>query len=282
MSSQSTAIMEPPADAAPANVRWGRDDGVPDGMPETTSGTRPEPPASQEDPQGKPASPEELTEELTEEPTEELTEEPPELLASLEEQTLWTIHSSGFSATTDAYAIGPEDRNGIRTIWFVSMFGAQVAVRAIAATMLNANPKPVQLTPGAEGLVLSHGLLQCQVSYGTIGTWTSRTVKMADGMGYHNMTFTRIGEYEHDRQDFLLIMLDGQDEAEQHRRYLDKRISVPIHGSWSKWLWERAMTNQEVEELECIGIRAWHCRPAIRDLENDISSAILSGELRIA
>ena len=101
-------------------------------------------------------------------------------------------------------------------------------------------------------------------------------------MGYHNMTFTRIGEYEHDRQDFLLIMLDGQDEAEQHRRYLDKRISVPIHGSWSKWLWERAMTNQEVEELECIGIRAWHCRPAIRDLENDISSAILSGELRIA
>ena len=159
------------------------------------------------------------------------------------------------------------------------MMGAQVAVRAIAAALLNKNPKTVTLTPGAEGLAINEQMMQCQPSYATSGTWTTRTLKMANGMGYHNMTFTRLGEYAFDSQNFLLIIQEGQDAAEQYRRYLDKRISVPIHGSWSQWLWERAQERREVDELECIGIQAWYCRPVIKNLEQEISQAIRQGKL---
>ena len=192
---------------------------------------------------------------------------------------LWTAHAGGFSATTDAYAVDKNEHNGNRGIWLISMLGAQVAVRAIAAALLNKNPKPVTLTPGAEGLAINEQMMQCQPPYATFGTWTTRIIKMANGMGYHNMTFTRLGEYAFNSKNFLLITQEGQDEAEQYRRYLDKRISVPIHGSWSQWLWERAQERREVEELECIGIRAWHCRPVIKNLEQEISQAIRQGKL---
>ena len=105
-----------------------------------------------------------------------MTENPP---AGSDEQEkgeaeLWTVSAGGFSATVDAFAVGP-----------------QASLKAVWASLLNMPPKPAHLTPGADGLLLDE-MLTCQVPITSLGTWTTRITRLANRMGWHAMTYTKL------------------------------------------------------------------------------------------
>ena len=154
---------------------------------------------------------------------------------------LWTVSAGGYSATADAFALSPlvHSYQDEQDIWFLSMVGPQTSVKAIWATLLNTPPGPAHLTPGAEGLALEEGYRRCMTPHTSRKTWTTRSTKLANGMGYHLMTYTRMAEYNFDREDFLLIAQEEQEAPGLHHRFLDRRSSLPLHRSWAEWLWAR-------------------------------------------
>ncbi len=195
---------------------------------------------------------------------------------------LWTVSAGGFSATVDAFALEPPDQpDGLNNLWFLSMLGPQTSLKAVWASLLNMPPKPAHLTPGAEGLALNEEMLTCQVPPPSLGTWTSRITRMANRMGWHAMTYTKLAEYSFERDDFLLVTRPGEDPTERHYRFLDRRVSLPLHRSWAGWLWERGLENGEIKPLECMGIQAWRCIPVLEQLEADLSQDIAAGILTL-
>ena len=198
------------------------------------------------------------------------------------EAELWTISAGGFSATVDAFALEPPAQlNGPNGLWFISMVGPQTSLKAIWASLLSMPPKPAHLTPGAKGLVLNGRILTCQVPFPSLGTWTTKITRLANRMGWHAMTYTRLAEYSFERDHFLLVTRPGENPEERHRRFLDRRVSLPLHYSWARWLWERGLENGEIKPLECIGIRAWRCIPQQEQLEADLSRDVAVGILTL-
>ncbi len=115
----------------------------------------------------------------------------------------------------------------------------------------------------------------------SIGTWTTRITRMANGMGWHAMVYTRMAEYVFEKDDFLLVTRPREDPMEQHHRFLDRRVSLPLHHSWAAWLWERGLENGEIKPLDCLGIGAWKCVPQPLQLEEDLSHAVAAGTLSL-
>ena len=200
-----------------------------------------------------------------------------------EPHSLWTVSAGGYSATADAFALSPlvNSYQDEQDIWFLSMVGPQTSVKAIWATLLNTPPGPAHLTPGAEGLALEEGYRRCMTPQTSRKTWTTRIAKLANGMGYHVMTYTRLAEYNFDRGDFLLLTQEEQEAPGLHHRFLDRRSSLPLHRSWAEWLWARGLENGEIEPLECLGIHAWRCVPDTALLQEDLGEAVRTGLIGI-
>ena len=74
---------------------------------------------------------------------------------------LYTISANGFSATADAFARDP-DAEGL---WFLSMVGAQSALKAIWAALLKRPPETAHLLAGTDGAVLSGGFHRCEIPW---------------------------------------------------------------------------------------------------------------------
>ena len=90
--------------------------------------------------------------------------------AAPDTQDLYTISANGFSATADAFARDPDSEG----LWFLSMVGAQSALKAIWAALLKHPPETAHLLAGTDGAVLSGGFHRCEVPYETLGTWTTK------------------------------------------------------------------------------------------------------------
>ena len=73
---------------------------------------------------------------------------------TIDPEDLYTITAGGFSATADAFA-RDEETDGL---WFVSMVGAQTALKAIWASLLKQPPDVAHIIRGADGMALSRGL----------------------------------------------------------------------------------------------------------------------------
>ena len=189
-----------------------------------------------------------------------------------QEIPLWTASSGGLSVTADAFAITEGDQHS--AIWFISMVGAQAALRAVWASLLNMPPKPVYLTPGTEGLALDGKYHHCLIPPISQGTWKVRMNKMANGVGHHAMAYTAMAEYSFDNEIFVLLARDGENEQEAHHRFLDRRVTLPMHPSWAGWLWDRGLDTEEIIPMECQGIRAWLCAPNPPKLEAEVGRAI--------
>ena len=197
-------------------------------------------------------------------------------------ETLWTVSAGGFSVTADAFAVEPPESPGnSHNLWFLSMMGAQTSLKAVWASMLNMPPKPAYLTPGADRLALNEKMYTCQIPTMSIGSWTTRITRMANGMGWHAMMYSRMAEYGFQKEDFLLVTRPGENTAERHHRFLDRRVSLPLHHSWAGWLWERGLENGEIKPLDCLGIGAWRCVPQPKELEQDLSHAVAAGTLSL-
>ncbi len=197
--------------------------------------------------------------------------------AAINPDDLYTISAGGFSATADAFARDPDSEG----LWFLSMVGAQSALKAIWAALLKRPPESAHLLAGADGLALSGGFHRCEVPHETIGTWTTKIARLPVSGGWHAMVYTRMAEYAFERDAFLLLAPGEEEAPALHHRFLDRRSPLPLHRSWAQWLWRRGLAKGEISPLQSAGVHAWRCTPDAEALREDLSVAVGSGLLTL-
>ena len=192
-------------------------------------------------------------------------------------QVLYTISAGGYSAAVDAFA-RDEATDGL---WFVSMVGSQTALKAIWASMLKQQADAAHLIRGTDGMTLTGGYQRCIIPFETIGTWTTKIKRLPVSGGWHALVYTKQAEFRFEKDSFLLLAQNEEEAPELHHRFLDKRSPLPLHGSWSRWLWERGIGNGEIVPLQSVGISAYRCSPSAEKLREDLSAAVASGRLTL-
>ena len=198
--------------------------------------------------------------------------------AAPDTRDLYTISAGGFSATADAFARGPDSEG----LWFLSMVGAQSALKAIWAALLKQPPDAAHLLAGTDGMALSGGFHGCAIPRETVGTWTTKIARLPVSGGWHALVYTRMAEYAFERDAFLLLA-PGEDEAPAlHHRFLDRRSPLPLHRSWADWLWHRGLAEGEIAPLQSAGIAAYRCTPNAEALREDLSHAVAAGTLTLS
>ena len=157
-------------------------------------------------------------------------------------EDLWTVSAAGFSATVDAFARDPESHG----LWFLSMVGSQTALKAIWAALLKQPPELAHLARGADGTALSGGYQRCIIPQATVGTWTTKIIRLPATGGYHALVYTKLAQYSLESDSFLLLTGSEADAPALHHRFLDRRSPLPLHRSWADWLWERGIATGEI------------------------------------
>ena len=193
------------------------------------------------------------------------------------EPELYTITAGGFSATADAFARDPETDG----LWFLSMVGAQTALKAIWASLLKQPPDPAHIIRGADGMALSGGYQHCVIPSHTVGTWTTKIARLPASGGWHALVYTKWAEFASAHDNFLLLAHEGDDAPALHHRFLDRRSPLPLHHRWGEWLWRRGLSNGEIAPLQSVGITAYVCRPDAESLREDLSRAVALGVLSL-
>ena len=201
----------------------------------------------------------------------------PAASGAIPEPELYTITAGGFSATADAFARDP-DTDGL---WFLSIVGAQTALKAIWASLLKQPPDPAHIIKGADGMALSGGYQRCVVPRETVGTWTTKIARLPASGGWHALVYTKWAEFASGQDNFLLLAHDGDDVAALHHRFLDRRSPLPLHHTWAEWLWRRGVSNGEITPLQSVGIIAHVCKPDAESLREDLSRAVALGILSL-
>ena len=190
---------------------------------------------------------------------------------------LFTVNAGGFSATADAFARDPDSEG----LWFLSMVGAQSALKAIWAALLKRPPESAHLLAGTDGLALSGGFHRCEIPGETVGTWTTKIARLPVSGGFHAMVYTRMAELAFEREPFLLLAPGEAEAPALHHRFLDRRSPLPLHRSWAEWLWQRGLATGEISPLQSAGIAAWRCTPDAEALRDDLAAAVAAGTLTL-
>ena len=139
---------------------------------------------------------------------------------------LYTITAGGFTATA-AFARDPATAG----LWFLSLVGAQTALKAIWAALLKQPPDVAHLIRGAEGTALSGGFQRCSIPPQTVGTWTTKLARLPVCGGWHALVYTTLAEYATEREQFLLLAPHEDEAPGLHHRFLDRRSPLPLHHS---------------------------------------------------
>ena len=200
-------------------------------------------------------------------------EDPPQAETEL---VLHTVSAGGFSATADAYAISAKHEY----LWFLSMVGSQVALKAIAATIMKNPPEPCHIIRGIEGMELSGQYQTCHIPYHTIGTWTSRTTRLRN-RAYHTLVYSKKAHHDFEGAEFVILPRTEQEAPILHHTYLDARSSIPLHHTWAQWLWQRGLASGEIAPLDTSGILAYYCLPKFDKLQEDITQAIIDWQISV-
>ena len=90
-----------------------------------------------------------------------------------------------------------------------------------------------------------------------------------------------MAEYASDHDSFLLLAQREEEAPNLHHRFLDKRSPLPLHCSWTDWLWDRGMETGEIAPLQSSGVVAYRCNPDGKRLREDLSDAVASGRLTL-
>lgn len=68
--------------------------------------------------------------------------------------------------------------------------------------------------------------------------------------------------------------------SQRYYTRLNHLVDLPLHPGWAEPLWQLAVENGEVKELECAGVRAYLCRkPDPQRLQEEVSDLIRLGKL---
>ena len=192
---------------------------------------------------------------------------------------VYTVAAGGFGASADAFARDAD----MDELWFLSMVGPQTSLKAVWAALLKQPPDPASIYAGGGRALISHGVRLCRIPESTIGTWATKIKRLPVSGGWHALVYTRLAEFAHERDDFLLLIPWGAEEetATMHYRFLNARTAIPLHHSWADWLWRRGIDTLETRRLESVGLTAYRCIPSMSELREDVSAAVAAGTLRV-
>ena len=185
---------------------------------------------------------------------------------------IYTISGRGFSATCDAFAVEPKQE----TIWFASMIGSRQALTAISANLMASPAQRVFINSDdpEEGYRAFLPANQGQKN------WTQRVQRLPNTRIYHGMTYSQTAEYHGMDDQFVLISPSPEEAPGLYYRFLDHRLTIPLHPGWSQWLWKTGQQEEEVIPLESHGVHASYCIVDQAAVQERISNAIRSGDLR--
>ena len=141
------------------------------------------------------------------------------------------LQAGGFGAVVDAYAWEPDaetDPPKMR-LWLVSLFGSQQAVKALWAHLVRAETATLTTESGrAQFCALA--------SQGKRGWRFFRATLPAVG-GYHAVLLPEAALFSAERPEFLLLRRSADDPATLDYRFLNGRVTLPLHPTWADWLW---------------------------------------------
>lgn len=171
------------------------------------------------------------------------------------------IRAAGFGAAVDAYALDSSE------LWFLSMLGNQQSVRAIWARLVKGEVAYLADDQFAGGR-------PCWLAREARREWRLRTARLPGTGAYHGVLVPDAALYAGERQDFLLLARTEEEAPLLHYRFLNRRISLPLHSSWAGWLWERGLNAGEVAPLEALGVHAYRCTPDPAELQGALSRSL--------
>jgi len=150
------------------------------------------------------------------------------------------IHSSGIAAFCSDLVVHPVEND---IAYFLSITGYQTAVKGIIANFLEYN-----------SLKLEHDGKQCLFRRSYIN-YTFRLKKLPSGL-VHALVFPNLAlprNEEEKRNSFFLFTPDHDGIQALFFRYLDDLTQIPLHESWTSWLWN-LFTNTDgwLAQLEAI------------------------------
>lgn len=199
------------------------------------------------------------------------------------ENKIYSVACAGFGATVDAYAYDEVRQR----LWFLSMVGTQTATKAIWAAILKKNPVPALIKeeqPETEQEQPRPRSIRALVPRETAASWTAKQVRLSLSGAYHTLLYPAVAypNYKEDHNYFLMLVREQDKPATQYYQFVSQRCHLPLHPSWSNWLWDWArMQTGMVTNLSGIGIDAWLCRNDFGTLKPDLTFAIRQTQLPI-
>jgi hypothetical protein len=190
--------------------------------------------------------------------------------------SLPVIESGGFGATVDACASEPDTESSrpMMRLWLVSLLGSQQAVKAIWVLLMKGETATLTTDSG-------RAYFCSLASQGPRG-WRFFRAPLPAAGGYHGMLVPELALYSAGLPGFLLLQRDADDPAMLHYRFLNRRVTLPLHPTWAEWLWARALRTGEARRLESYGLEAFLCTPDEPALTADLTEAIRHGVLGLA
>lgn len=185
---------------------------------------------------------------------------------------VFSLSCSGFGAHLEAFARDHDPDGGYR-LWLVSLVGGTTAVRAIWANLLQGELAAIRRDD--EPLGWNHQLARDGIR------WHAHIAPLPAEAAAHLLLLPDRASSLGETPDFLLVPREQDDVATLHYRYLQRRLRLPLHPSWSDWLWRRARDYGEAVGLEGFACRAYHCQPNEALLAEDLSAAVAARSLAI-
>jgi hypothetical protein len=171
------------------------------------------------------------------------------------------IRAAGFGAAVDACVTERSE------IWFLSLLGNQQSIRALWARIVKGETAYLaddQFAGGVPHWLATAVRQQCRF----------HVTRLPSTGAHHALLVPDAVLYAADQQEFLLLARSPEEAPLLHYRFLNRRIDLPLHHTWSGWLWERALHTGEAQELDAMGIRAYRCRPEPAELAEALGRAL--------
>jgi len=197
-------------------------------------------------------------------------------IGTTESRPLPVLQAGGFGASVDAFAWEPDpDVNHPRMrLWVVSLLGSQQAVKALWANLIKRETATLSID--------DRGVRFCALAPEGARSWRLFRASLPAAGGYHGLLLPELALFSAERPDFLLLRRPEDDAAKLHYRFLNRRVTLPLHSSWADWLWERALRSGEARALESRGLDAYRCIPDEAALASDLAADIRRGALGLA
>ena len=199
------------------------------------------------------------------------------------------VESNKFIAYCDEYLCSerythPSLQTKFYSCWFLSLFGAPVALRAIWANLIKGNAGLVSIRPLDEMEALNNPNKTIIASVGREGVgWRSHGPRRLPNAynSAHMIIYNKMLEVEHnENHDFLLISSSLGQTIDQHYQHLNYQSSIPLHESWKEYLWNLTQEQEWATPLFGHERSGWFCRPDYDFLSVQIQEDIASGKLK--